>query len=71
MSVVCFYKLNGQLYCLGAESGTGEVKVVPYGILENKEILAAYISAHSGVIPHFRIQVSHSCTVKCEVFTGQ
>ena len=71
MNLVCFYKLNGQLYCLGAESGTGEVKVVPYGILQNNGILAPYISAHSGVIPHFGIQVSYSCTVKCEVFTGQ
>ena len=46
------------------ESGNGEVKVVPYGILQNKGILAPYISGHSGVIPHFRLQVSYSCTVK-------
>ena len=66
MNVICLYKLNGLLYCLGAENGTALVKVVPYSNVKNKEIVSPYLNAHSGVIPHFKM----NWTVSCEVFTG-
>ena len=48
MSVIGLYKMNGLLYSFGAENGTGEVKVVLYSNVKNKETVS-YLNAHSGV----------------------
>ena len=40
MNVICLYKMNGLVYCLGAENGTGEVKEVLFSNVINKEIVS-------------------------------